>query len=194
MQIILDNGHGCNTPGKRSPKWKDGSELLEYKFNRDIVKLIKDGLKSNGVESIVLVPELTDVSLFNRVTRVNDLCVKYGSNNCILISVHANAGGGTGWEAYTSVGKTSSDKYADILYKHAEKLLDGFKIRKDTTDGDSDKEEQFYIIKNTKCPAVLTENLFMDNESDCKFLMSKLGKETIANIHIDSILEILNKK
>ena len=36
--VILDNGHGINTPGKRSPVWDDGTQLFEWKFNRNIVK------------------------------------------------------------------------------------------------------------------------------------------------------------
>ena len=34
------------------------------------------------------------------------------------------------------------------------------KIRKDNSDGDPDKEYNFYILKHTQCPAVLTENFF----------------------------------
>ena len=30
MKVLLDNGHGENTPGKRSPKWSDGSQLKTY--------------------------------------------------------------------------------------------------------------------------------------------------------------------
>ena len=37
ITILLDNGHGNDTPGKRSPIWPDGSQLLEWQFNRDIV-------------------------------------------------------------------------------------------------------------------------------------------------------------
>ena len=50
------------------------------------------------------------------------------------------------------------------------------KIRKDMTDGDPDKESGFYILKHTKCPAVLTENLFQDNKEDVGFLLSEEGK------------------
>ena len=43
--IILENGHGSQTPGKRSPIWGDGSQLLEWEFNRDIVRRIAAMLK-----------------------------------------------------------------------------------------------------------------------------------------------------
>ena len=134
-----------------------------------------------------------------RVRRVNELCNKYGANNVILISVHANAIGdsskwmnGQGWEAYTTSGKTKSDKLAEFLYKRAEKNLVGRKIRKDTSDGDSDKEANFYIIKNSKCPAVLTENFFYDNKSDLKYLTSDEGLNAVERTHVEGIIVYLN--
>ena len=114
---------------------------------------------------------------------MNTVCEKFGTKNVILISVHCNAAGSgqwmnaRGWEAWTSVGETKADELATCLYREAEKA--GFKIRKDMTDGDPDKEAHFYILKHTKCPAVLTENLFQDNREDVAYLLSKTGKKTI---------------
>ena len=42
MKVLLDNGHGENTPGKRSPKWSDGSQLFEWEYAREIAK--KEGI------------------------------------------------------------------------------------------------------------------------------------------------------
>ena len=91
---------------------------------------------------------------------------------------------------------TKSDYYAILFYNSACQYLKGWRIRTDFSDGDADWEEQFYILKNTHCPAVLTENLFMDNEKDCKFLLSPEGIETITALHVDAIITIndeLNK-
>ena len=63
MMIILDNGHGKETPGKRSPIWRDGSQLFEYEFNRDIVKRISVMLDADNIKYHVLVPELEDITL-----------------------------------------------------------------------------------------------------------------------------------
>lgn len=186
MIVILDNGHGVDTAGKRSPLWPDGSQLFEYEFNRDIVKRIAVKIP----ECFVLVPELTDVSLKTRVDRCNLIASRNKSKGCLLLSIHANAGGGTGWEAYTTGGVTSSDKYATMLYEEAKLILPQFTIRKDVSDGDPDKEAPFYIIKNTMCPAVLTENLFMDSKRDCRFIMSEEGRSAIAQIHINFIRKI----
>ena len=190
--IILDNGHGNNTPGKRSPKWEDGTQLFEYEFNRDIVKRIATMLAKDKINVIILVPESNDVSLQERCNRVNRI-YKNSGNNAVLISVHGNAGGGTGWECYTTVGKTKSDSIATILCEEAaaEFAKDGWKIRSDMSDGDPDKESQFYILKHTNCPAVLTENFFFDNRKDCRFMMSEEGRNRIARMHYKAIKRIL---
>lgn len=188
MKVILDNGHGVNTPGKRSPVWSDGKQLLEYQFNREIVKLISSNL---GENCIILVPEEIDISLSERCNRANNIYSKL-NKNCFLLSIHANAGGGTGWECFTSKGKTKSDEMADIFYNEAKIAFPEFKMRSDTTDGDFDKEDSFTILTKTQCPAILTENFFMDTESDCRFIMSVEGKERIAEMHIKAINKILN--
>jgi N-acetylmuramoyl-L-alanine amidase len=189
-QIILDNGHGCNTPGKRSPIWSDGSRLLEWEFNRDIVRRTAVLLQMENVRPLILVPELRDIPLAERIARVNRLP---GLKESLLVSIHGNAGGGTGWEIFTSPGETRSDAAASVFFAQAKELLGNmFRLRSDTTDGDPDKEADFGIIVRTHCPAVLTENLFMDTESDCRFMMSSSGKQLLAMIHANAILHLLN--
>lgn len=188
MLFILDNGHGNNTPGKRSPIWKDGTQLFEWEFNRKVVKEIKYRLDLLGIPSIILVPEDEDISLGERVRRANKIYSEHP--NSLLVSIHGNAGGGTGWEAWTSVGKTKSDYYVKFFYDSARQYLRGWRIREDLTDKDCDWESQFYILAKTKCPAILTENLFMDTEKDCRFMMSSEGIDTIAALHVDAIISI----
>ena len=69
--IILDAGHGVDCAGKRSPIWGDGSQLLEWEFNRDIVRRIAAMLKAEGIKFEILVPEDNDVSLSERCRRAN---------------------------------------------------------------------------------------------------------------------------
>ena len=186
--IILDNGHGKNTKGKESPIWEDGSQLFEWEFNRDIVNKIYNLCKQSGIACKVLVPEKYDISLEERCKRANKL---YGKDiKPILISIHANAGGGTGWEVFTSKGKTKSDEVATILFEEFSKEFPEFRMRSDKSDGDVDKESQFYILSKTKCPAVLTENFFMDTEKDCKLIMSNEGRDRIAKAHFKAIKRI----
>lgn len=192
MKVLIDNGHGVDTAGKRSP---DGS-LREYKYAREIAEKVVSELKKRGFDAERIVTEENDISLSERCRRVNSICDRIGTKNVILVSIHCNAAGNgsqwmnaRGWEAWTSVGQTAADKLADCLYKEAEET--DFKIRKDTTDGDPDKEGHLYILKHTKCPAVLTENLFQDNKEDVAFLLSEAGKETIVSLHVKGIINYL---
>ena len=189
---ILDNGHGDNTPGKRSPQFGENLPILyEWEFNRDIVKRIAAMCTNVQIKYRVLVPENNDVSLQARCERANRIYSETGGK-CFLFSIHANAGGGTGWECYTTKGETKSDRIADILANEwRAEFGDQWRIRADYSDGDADKESQFYILQHTKCPAVLSENLFMDNYKDYQFLMTDAGRERIAKVHFETIRLIL---
>lgn len=193
MKILIDNGHGENTAGKRSPDGK----LREYLYAREIATEIERELKTKGFDAECIVRETVDVPLAERTRRVNEICARYGTSNVILVSVHCNAAGNgqwmnaRGWSAYTSKGKTKADKLADCLYEAAGKYFIGQKIRTDYSDADADWEENFYILSKTKCPAVLTENFFQDNKDDVAFLLSKAGKQAIVNCHVDGIINYI---
>ena len=196
MKILIDNGHGSNTSGKRSP---NGS-ILEYKYTREIAQRVVDGLKARGYDAERIVTEEYDVSLGERCRRVNAKCKAHGSHNVLLVSIHNNAAGAggwmnaRGWSAYTTKGRTLSDTLADCLYKAAESYLVGQKIRKDTQDGDPDWEENFYIIRNTLCAAVLTENFFMDSREDVAYLLSEAGKMAIVKTHVEGIIAYIKSQ
>lgn len=188
MVVLIDNGHGKDTAGKRSP---DG-RLLEYQYAREIAQRLAKELWEKSIDAVLITPEENDVSLSERCRRAN----KYGAQDVILVSIHCNAAGNgswmsaRGWEAWTSVGNTKADKLATCLYKAAGRA--GFKLRKDETDGDPDKEGHLYILKHTVCPAVLTENLFQDNREDVEYLLSETGKQTIVDLHVNGIVEYIN--
>ena len=74
MKILLDPGHGINTTGKRSP---DG-RFLEYRFNREVSRLIISDLLDRGFDCETIVPEETDISLQERCARVNRHCRQLG--------------------------------------------------------------------------------------------------------------------
>ena len=209
MIILIDNGHGENTLGKQSPILKDSglnisSEFVdknrfkEWKYTRVISNLVVSKLKSMGYDARLVVTEDKDISLSERIRRINTICNKEGASNVVLVSIHANAVGdstnwmnGKGWEAYSTVGKTKSDILAEFLYKRAEKNFKDRKIRKDLTDGDRDKEANFYIIKKSYCPAVLTENFFYDNKDDLEYLTSDEGIHAVVRTHIEGIIDFI---
>ena len=194
MKILIDNGHGIETPGKRSP---DGV-LREYAWNRLIASRIVDRLLSLGLDAELLVPEERDISLPERCRRVNTWCRRLGKDNVIVISIHANAAGrgdrwydATGWCAYTSRGNTKADALATCLYAAAQAHLPGHRLRTDYTDADPDMEADFYILRHTMAPAVLTENLFMDALPDYRFLLSPEGQQSLVDLHVDGICAYL---
>ena len=196
MLILIDNGHGLMTTGKRSP---DG-QFREAFYTREIAKRIVADLIDRGIKAELLVPEEDDIPLSERVRRVNAACILHGKSNFILISVHVNAAGNgskwmtaTGWSCYTSKGQTQSDKLAECLYEAATKNFPGKRIRTDYSDNDPDWEENFYILSHSLCPAVLTENFFMDNPSDLEYLQSRAGKQAIVDTHVEGIMDWLSE-
>lgn len=188
MRILIDNGHGKDTAGKQSP---DG-RVKEWEYARKVAREAVNRLRTLGYDAELLVEEDHDVPLAERVKRVNTFCA---NNEAVLVSIHLNAAGdgsrwmdGRGWEAWTNIGQTKADKLASCLYEAARKA--GLKLRKDETDGDPDKEGHLYILRKTTCPAVLTENMFMDNKEDVEYLLSE--KQTIIDLHVNGIVEYIN--
>ena len=196
MKIFIDNGHGLMTAGKRSP---DG-QFREPFYNREIARRVVSDLLDRGYDAELLVPEDDDISLAERVRRVNTACFLLGKQNIILVSINVNAAGNgskwlnaTGWSVYTCKGQTASDMLAECLCQAAIKNFPGRRIRTDMTDGDMDWEEGFYILRKSLCVAVLTENFFMDSRSDLEYLQSRAGKQAIIDTHVEGIIEYLNK-
>lgn len=194
MKILIDNGHGSDTAGKRSP---DG-RFLEYSFNRDIAARLVADLTDKGYDALLLVPEETDIPLTERCRRANEICLIYGKENVILISIHANAYGNgrewttpSGWSVYTTKGQTQSDALAEQLAIAAAKNLPQMKLRTDHSDGDADYEENFHLLRHTLCPAVLTENGFYTNPHDLAILESHSGQRSIIDLHLEGITEYL---
>lgn len=184
MKILIDPGHGIDTPGKRSP---DGL-FREYMWNRQVADLLLERLQAGGKDAEVIVTETNDIPLKTRAGRVNAFCSSLGDSNCVLVSIHSNAAGNgsawmsaQGWSCYTTKGTTRADELAECMYDAFEKEFKDRKIRKDMSDGDRDWEENFYILSKTRCPAVLLENFFYDNREECAWLLTQEAKERVAD-------------
>ena len=188
--ILLDNGHGENTDGKRSPDWT----LMEWKYTRQIVKKIHKQLIDKGYDARILVPEDIDVALNTRCKRVNAIVDEYGRDNVILISVHCNAAGSDGkwhnargWQIHTYLNPgEETQRLANTIFDEAVEC--GVKTRRPSHDLKY-WQNDFWILKHTKCPAVLTENFFQDNKDDVAFLLSDTGKNTVTSIHVNAIMK-----
>ena len=196
MLILIDPGHGIDTPGKRSPDGK----FLEYLWNRQIADLLQDRFMIMGIDASLVVTETNDISLSTRVQRVNKMCSKVGASNVILLSIHSNAAGdgskwmsAQGWSCYTSKGETKSDAIAECLYDAFEAEFADRKIRKDMSDRDRDWEENFYVLHKSKCPAVLLENFFYDNRLECAWMLQEETKRRIADAAVKGIIKYIKK-
>ena len=151
-----------------------------------------------GIDASLVVTETNDISLSTRVQRVNKVCSKVGASNVILLSIHSNAAGdgskwmsAQGWSCYTSKGETKSDEIAECLYNAFETEFADRKIRKDMSDGDRDWEENFYVLRKSKCHAVLLENFFYDNRDECAWLLKNETKERIADSIVKGIIQYI---
>ena len=191
----MTRGHGVNTPGKRSP---DG-RLLEYAYAREIAHRIESRLDEEGINCKRIVPEETDVNLNERVRRVNSVCREHGADDVLLVSIHVNAAGdgsqwmkARGWQACLSANASQASKrFARTLYEAAG--AEGLKLRRY-----SPREPWFVqnlaVCRDTLCPAVLTENLFMDNREDVNYLLEEAGKQAIASLHVKGIINYIEKR
>lgn len=191
MKVLIDNGHGAETPGKRSP---DGS-LREYAYTREITIRVAIRLQQAGIDAIRIVPEETDVSLAERVDRANRAYAEAGKQ-AILVSIHCNAMGSgaewmpaRGWSVF--VGGNASQKSKRLARAMAQAALSKkVKVRQPSRQvlyWTSD----LYICRKTNCPAVLVENFFQDNREDVDFLLSEAGKQCVTDIIAEGIINYL---
>ncbi len=208
--VCLDNGHGEDTPGKRSPwsacKTKPELPFREYSYTRELVRMLKPLLEKDGFEVYVVVPEEYDVSLGERCKRINNKVKEAAlkGKHTLMVSIHNNAAGNGkewkeayGWSVWTTKGQNNSDKLAQCLYDAALEVLTplGQKTRKDKTDGDDDYESNFYITKNSNCPSVLVENMFQDCIKEVQWMLTDEGKNALVEIHrkgINKFVSVMN--
>ena len=192
MKILIDNGHGHDTPGKRSP---DGT-LLEYSWARTVSCMICDLLQAEGYDAKLLVRELWDVPLAERCRRAN----QHNKKDTILVSVHINAAGkgdkwtkARGWSIFTTKGITEADRLAECIWNQANKTFRSpLSVRSySNAKMGHDYEENFYILLHSYCPAVLIEHFFMDNKEDCAYLKTKEAMVTCAEVAVAGIKEYL---
>jgi len=190
----LDGGHGKLTRGKRSPVF-DNEQLFEYEFNHDIVKRIKKRLDLLGVRYFEVVPDFETVGniLEERVNRAN---WKRSDLPKIYLSIHSNAGPTrtsndwvvdriSGIETWFYHSSRSGKRLATVFQR---RLIDatGWKNRHIK----SRPKNQFYVLRKTKMPAVLTENGFYNNRKQVEALKQDSVRQSIAEAHVRAIIEI----
>ena len=207
--IILGTAHLRTTPGKHSID----NRLYEYAYSREIVSLLEMELTKRGHIVLIDYPAAEPNSamlalrysntntkeLKYRVAIVNNLCKKYGASNCVYVSIHVNAAmsdgkwhNASGFSVFVSLNASSSSKRLAMLFTQHAKTMK-------LTGNRSIPSAQYWqknlcVLRETACPAVLTENLFQDNKADVDFLLSDQGRQAVVSLHLRAIEDYLNDK
>lgn len=178
VKIFIDPGHGGNDPGAV------GNGLKEKDLTLKITKKIQSLLGEYQNISVKL-SRTTDVylSLSERANLAND----WGAD--FFLSIHINAGGGTGFESYIYNGSVSSATiaYQNVMHQEIMKAISGVKDR-------GKKRANFAVVRETKMPAILTENLFIDNKTDAAKLKSEQFLLQVAHGHAQGIVKAFGLK
>lgn len=175
VKIAIDAGHGANTPGKRCLKSIDPYQTREWWLNDRIADRLENLLSTYNCE-VIRVDDTTgkkDIYLATRVATANN------KKADAYISIHHNAGlggrAGGGTVVYYYSSNSERAKQAQKLYNAVvgETKLVGNRSSKVIKNG-------FYVIKNTKMPAFLIENGFMDSPTDVPIILSAEHAEKTA--------------
>lgn len=177
VRIFIDPGHGGADPGAT------GFGLVEKNLTLQIAKEI-DRILNDEYDGVVTKMSRTGdqtVSLSERTNAANRW------NADFYLSIHINAGGGTGFESYIypSVPQRTK-KYQQDIHNEILRFID-LKNR-------GLKTANFHVLRETKMDALLTENGFIDNMNDAQKLKSKDFLHKIAQGHVAGIAKAFNLK
>jgi N-acetylmuramoyl-L-alanine amidase len=188
--IALDDGHGMETPGKRTPYIASlGREIKENEFNRAVVKYLDEELRRCGFRTLLVAPTDKDVPLKKRT----DLANAKGAD--AYISIHYNAFDGKfngpgkdpeGHSIHIYPGSKSGRKLAECILKY---------LRQGTPQKNRGiQENNFHVLRETKMPAVLSENGFMDNMREALLMINKQFQKEVAIEHAKGICDYFGVK
>lgn len=186
MLIALDDGHGMETAGKRTPKMPDGKVIKENQFNSAVVKYMAEHLNRCGFKTLMVAPTDADTPMKDRVRLAN----KHGAD--AYISVHYDAFDGKfdgndpeGHTVFINPGSKKGRKLAECVLSE---------LNKGTPQKNRGiKEAAFYVLKYTNMPAILTENGFMDNLKEAKLMASDAFRKEVAEEHARGICKYFGK-
>ncbi|MWC27936.1 N-acetylmuramoyl-L-alanine amidase [Paenibacillus sp. MMS18-CY102] len=154
--VVLDAGHGGSDPGAQ------GYGIVEKNKALSIALKVRDQLLSRFKVRVKMTRD-TDVfiPLLERASLANDWKADY------FVSLHHNAAGGKGFESYVYKGSRTqeSGKRQDAVHSAIMTYLSSVGVN-----DRGKKEANFAVIRETKMPGILIENLFVDNASDAMLL------------------------
>lgn len=186
MKIILDAGHGLNTPGKRTPD----DSMREFEFNSDVAAIAKELLEAYDLQiRFAHDPSgKVDISLSDRCKKANTWKAD------VYISIHANAAGsGSGWSSAEGIETyvyTNASCEALTLAANIQNQL----IRETCRKNRGVKRANFQVLRETKMPAILVECGFMTNEEEAVLLKSDDYRRKCAEAIVKGIVETYKLK
>jgi N-acetylmuramoyl-L-alanine amidase len=171
-KIFIDPGHGGKDTGAV------GNGLQEKDITLSIALEIQRILQNEYENVSVQLSRTSDtaVPLSQRATKAN----RWGAD--VYLAIHVNAGGGTGYEDYIYEGLSDRSTTAwirDIIHEEVIRAT-GFRDR-------GKKKANFYVLRETVMPAVLTENGFIDRKEDAEKLKDPAFLQTIARGHVNGL-------
>jgi N-acetylmuramoyl-L-alanine amidase len=182
MKIMIDAGHGPNTPGKRSP---DG--MREFEFNSAVANAMKAELEQYEGVSVVFAHEPgRDVPLAERTNKANKQCVK------LYVSLHADAlagvmGGHGGITTFVyKTNPAEACKLAEVMQRN---LVAATGLRNRTV-----KTADFHVLRETNMTSVLIEHGFMDSMTDLPKLKTAEYRVLCGQTNARSIAEVYGLK
>lgn len=202
--IFLDPAHGgidlfgkyVTAPAKQfnhsQGNFHNQGWIYEGVLNRTLVYKVAKKLAYLEIPYIILAPNSVDVSLNDRSTTAN-MYSQVLRKKSILLRTDFNASGShnaRGFEIYTSKGETKGDQLAELHWQNVKTLLgDKINYRPDKSDGDYDREANFFSLTRTDMPAILIEHLFMDDYEDAKLAMTPEIIDLFAEAQVRTIID-----
>ena len=179
FKVVIDPGHGGLDPGAIGI-----GGIRETDVVLKVSKIVKKLLSEKGVKVSLTRNNEVDLDLFPRVSFANKM------NADIFVSIHANASRGkrrdiNGLETFYFRGWRGR-----LLAKKIQKQI--LRVSPGSPDRGV-KQGRFYVIKNTRMPAVLVEIGFLTGRLDARRLEKEAHRKRIAYAIAKGILEYLSK-
>ncbi|GGJ73203.1 N-acetylmuramoyl-L-alanine amidase [Anoxybacillus voinovskiensis] len=176
-KIYWDKGHGGDDPGAVA------NGLQEKNLTHKIVEYAMVYLEANytGFEQRVTRTGDQTLTLSQRA----DMANAWGAD--VFVSVHINAGKGTGFESYVHPNASpQSIALQNVLHGEILSAMRGFEAIIDR----GKKRANYAVLRETRMPAVLTENLFIDS-NDAKLLKNEAFLKAVGEAHARGIAKFL---
>jgi len=195
LLVIVGDGHGASTPGKRTPKFSNGTFIHEHEFNQPTATKLVTLLKYNGFSATNITQGNRDVPLAERVTLIEDAKKKhlylYPNGKVIFISIHYNAmsenwSSVSGIEVFNHYGSIEGSRLARSV--HSELIKGTHQINRGV------KEAGFYMLKKTSMPAILVEAGFMSNKTEAGYMLDQSFQYEVAKEIFDGVVKYFDAK